>query len=510
MFCFRHIAELLPRSCRRTRHAARVLPAILVAALACSETEPGPVDPPSEAVAAAAKLTFRQVSAGRFHSCGTTTTNRAYCWGYDVSGQLGDGTTTTHLGPVAVAGTLPFRQVSTGALHSCGVTTANLAYCWGDNTFGQLGDGTMARRLTPVAVAGGRHFRQVQAGYDHTCGVTTDNRAYCWGYNYYGQVGDGSTTDRTRPVAVAGGLGFREAIAGKIHSCGVTTTDLVYCWGSNQSGQLGDSSTAARRLKPVRVAGTRRWRQVDLGSSHTCAVTTSDRAYCWGQGVFGQIGDGLTYARFWPRAVAGGVFFQAVSAGDLHSCGVTTANRAYCWGDNTSGQLGDGTKIRRLKPVAVAGGLAMNLASAGDIHTCGKTTGRSGILLGKERRRHGRRWDDERSIDAGRRGRPYVAVSATASDQVPDLGRSGNPEPDWQRDHQAGPMPVFTEHLAAGPTTGEGGPPPTQRERHIQTQARFSTHVAQRPRSQPDRADYGSADQRCLVDASLLNGYRRD
>jgi alpha-tubulin suppressor-like RCC1 family protein len=96
--------------------------------------------------------------------------------------------------------------VSAGYLHTCGVTTDNRAYCWGYNSEGALGDGTATGRLAPVAVTGGRRFRQVNARGYHTCGVSyPDNQACCWGYNVYGQLGDATTTTRPRPVAVAGG-----------------------------------------------------------------------------------------------------------------------------------------------------------------------------------------------------------------------------------------------------------------------------------------------------------------
>ena len=85
-------------------------------------------------------------------------------------------------------------------------------------------------------------------------------------------------------------------------------------------------------------------------------MTTGDRAFCWGNGRSGQIGDGKPYLRFWPRRVAGGLSFSRVSTEGFHTCGETTQNRTYCWGDNSSGQLGDGTATTRLKPVPVAGG----------------------------------------------------------------------------------------------------------------------------------------------------------
>jgi len=349
---------------------------LLITALGCLEDTESPTAPEAEpglATAATTPLAFYQVSGGGDHTCGITTDNRAYCWGSNAYGQLGDGTTTDRLTPVAVAGELPFRQVSAGDSHTCAVTTTNRAYCWGYNgSDGELGDGTATDRLTPVPVAGGRQFRQVDAAQYHTCGVSyPDNKAYCWGYNGSFALGDGTSTGRSTPVAVSGGRQFRQVSAGGFHTCGVTTLDKAFCWGWNNRGQLGDGSKVSRPT-PSPVAGTRRFRQVDAGYMFTCGVTTDHRAFCWGSGLNGQMGDGNTKVSTSPRAVAGGFSFDRVTAGALHTCGETTNNRAYCWG--TAG-IGDGTTTRtRLTPVAVAGGRLYSQVSAGDNHTCGKTT----------------------------------------------------------------------------------------------------------------------------------------
>ena len=100
-------------------------------------------------------VSFAAVSAGTQHTCGVTAAGAAYCWGANGSGQLGDGTNTTNrLTPVLVqapAG-VSFAAVTAGAVHTCGVTAAGTAYCWGRNVEGQLGDGTTTDRLTPVRV----------------------------------------------------------------------------------------------------------------------------------------------------------------------------------------------------------------------------------------------------------------------------------------------------------------------------------------------------------------------
>jgi alpha-tubulin suppressor-like RCC1 family protein len=350
----------------------------LVAILGCSEDAESPTGPgtgPSLAATSAHALAFYQVSAGGAHTCGVTMDNRAYCWG---RGYLGDGTTNRSTAPVAVATTLRFRQVSAARDHTCAVTTDYRVYCWGNNGDGSLGDGTRTNRLRPVPVAGGLRFRQVESGDETTCAVTyPDNRAYCWGYGAEGALGDGTQTDRLTPAAVAGGLKFRQVSTGgghypyAGHSCGVTTSDEAFCWGQNKFGQLGiGGTTGSIEASPTRVAGAHRFRQIDAGSDYTCAVTTDDRAFCWGSGRQGQIGDGKTYLRFSPRAVAGGHAFERITTGEYHTCAETTFNRAYCWG---TGAVGDGTTTQRLTPVAVAGGLFFSQVSAGYTHTCGRT-----------------------------------------------------------------------------------------------------------------------------------------
>jgi alpha-tubulin suppressor-like RCC1 family protein len=336
-----------------------ILVSLLLAAVGCGEETPSPTDPsPTPAFATTGTpLAFFQVSAAAFQTCGVTTDYRAYCWGRNDNGELGDGTTALRLtGPVAVLGGLQFRQVSTNGSHTCAVTTDYRAYCWGHNGHGELGDGTTTGRMTPVPVVGGLPFVQVDAGEQHTCGLTyPDRRAYCWGSGVAGALGNGTTTTRLRPVAVAGGRAFRQVSAGGDHTCGVTTSDAAYCWGWNRYGQIGDGGDVGVRLQPMLVAGERAFRQVDAATAHTCGVTTGGRAFCWGYGRLGQIGDGKTYLRFTPRAVAGGLTFERVSAGNSQTCGETTTNRAYCWGENGIGQLGDGTTTDRLRPVAVAG-----------------------------------------------------------------------------------------------------------------------------------------------------------
>jgi alpha-tubulin suppressor-like RCC1 family protein len=388
-----------------------VLPGLCMVLAGCDDTSsrdltgPEPAareSEPTAAPAASATLVARQVNVGELHQCVVATDNRAYCWGWNVFGQIGDGTTSFERpAPTLVKGGLSFRQITAGTYHTCGVTTDNRAFCWGLGGF--LGDGTSMSRLRPYPVAGGLSFRQVSAGREHTCGVTTDDRVYCWGENFTGQLGNGTQGENQNPelspVAVMGTLRFKGVSVGMYHSCGVTTTGRAYCWGGDQWGQLGDGTasgtcefplgTSPCRKKPTLVVGGYQWRQVDAGGGsgppegstepleggRTCGVTTDGRAFCWGDGTLGQNGDGTRSMRTAPRQVAGDRLYRAISTGYWHSCALASDNRAYCWGGrNGGGELGDGTQdILRLRPRAVVGGHSFEQISTGHGSTCART-----------------------------------------------------------------------------------------------------------------------------------------
>jgi alpha-tubulin suppressor-like RCC1 family protein len=334
---------------------------------------------PASAVAAASGLSFKQIDRFGAHTCAVTADSRAYCWGANDRGQLGNGSTGFSAAPSLVAGGLRFRHVSVGNWHSCGVTTTNLVYCWGDNFHGELGDGTgypeNTRRLTPVLVKGGHRFRLVRGGNHFTCAVAADGSAFCWGYNAVGQLGDGTRTSRHVPVRVKGSHQWRQLKAGESHVCGVTIADRAFCWGMNFWGQLGDGTQNVPG-KPVAVAGGLRFRWVTAGGAHSCGVTTADRAYCWGRAEDGQLGDGSPPPVFgiWsPVTVATTVRFDHVMAGADHTCGVALSGRAFCWGRNAWGEVGNGGTGLQPTPVAVAGGLLFTQVRAGRGATVGIT-----------------------------------------------------------------------------------------------------------------------------------------
>lgn len=215
-------------------------------------------------------LSFVTLDAGGLHGCGITGDGTVYCWGSDSAGALGtaeDENCDDGLGnpfpcsaaPVPVSSAHAFASVSAGVAHTCAVTNEGAAYCWGRNVEGQLGDGSTASSSVPVLVLGDLQFVAVSAGNFHSCGLTASGAAYCWGGNHRGQLGDGSDSGSSNPTLVSGGLSFSSVCAGGAHTCGLTDDGAVYCWGVNTYGQLGVETTPDTcinvpcSLAPVRV-----------------------------------------------------------------------------------------------------------------------------------------------------------------------------------------------------------------------------------------------------------------
>ena len=217
--------------------------------------------------------------------------------------------------------------------------------------------------------------RNVAAGGAHSCGITQSGAVVCWGNNATGQLGDaGAGTSTNAPVIVTGASGFAALVAGGDHTCGLSSSGSAVCWGLNTKGQLGNGRTAGPPA-PAPVAGNHSFVMLTAGARHTCGLTGDGAAWCWGDNGAGQLGDGSTRGSNVPRAVSGGVKFKALAAGSEHTCGLATDGRVYCWGDGFSGQLGRGALESQNEPVAVDVNLKFTTIAAGGKHACAIAVG---------------------------------------------------------------------------------------------------------------------------------------
>jgi alpha-tubulin suppressor-like RCC1 family protein len=250
--------------------------------------------------------------------------------------------------------------IAAGVAHTCAVsvtgTGTGTVLCWGSNEFGQLGNGETANATSPVQVTGlSTSVISVAAGSESTCALTSLGTVWCWGDNSNGQLGNGTFTQSAVPVQVMDSTGnapladIARIAAGESHTCAVTISGAAFCWGNNSSGQLGNGTEIVSGL-PVPVSGLSTGvSTIAAGSDFTCAVTVSSGALCWGDGANGRLGNGGSTSSTSPSAVLDALGNSplsgvvTISAGFEDACALTADGNVFCWGANASGQLGNGS-----------------------------------------------------------------------------------------------------------------------------------------------------------------------
>jgi alpha-tubulin suppressor-like RCC1 family protein len=207
------------------------------------------------------------------------------------------------------------------------------------------------------------HFTQIATAASHACGITGTQRLYCWGSDADGNLGIGTTPSDCPnftglrcslvPIPVTGAERFVFVTAGDFHTCALTSSGVAYCWGGNYYGEVGIGSVGGAVRVPTAVIGAHTFSSISAGRMHTCGIDTSGDTWCWGWDLWGQLGAGITGAdrcTFFfgnepcsgtPLKVAGTVRFTEVMGAEHISCGRAVSGAIYCWGSEIGGT--DGT-----------------------------------------------------------------------------------------------------------------------------------------------------------------------
>jgi alpha-tubulin suppressor-like RCC1 family protein/subtilisin family serine protease len=301
------------------------------------------------------QLAIASLSAGKWSSA-VLAAGKAWTWGNNGYGQLGNGTLSTKNPSPLQLPALVGETAITAVKHDPYTMTLQqdgTVLAWGDNSFGQLGDGTTIQRTTPIQVPALSQIAAVAGGYSSGMALRGDGTVWSWGSNNYGQLGDGSTTQKLRPFQVPGLSGVKAIAKGFVHSVALKNDGSVWAWGGNDYAQLGDGTTTARNTA-VQVAGLANVVAIAAGIYHTTALKADGTVWTWGANWQGQIGDGTTTNRATPYQVPGLSGVTAIDAGSDFTVALKADGTAFAWGDNVFGQLGDGTTTRRTTPVQVA------------------------------------------------------------------------------------------------------------------------------------------------------------
>jgi hypothetical protein len=313
---------------------------------------------------------LKQIAFAAGHACSIATDGSVQCWGSNVDGEVGDAT-SSGLTPVSVALGRPATQVDvgencnkSGCTFSCALLDDTSVRCWGGNFFGSIGNGTSNSLKNAPTSPGLTGVTQIATGGGFACALASGG-VKCWGIDHMGQVGSTVTTTcsgpacQLSPLAVPGLTGVVEISAGFGHACARLSTGSIKCWGNGFYGERGDGSSGTTAVGPAitTVSGISDATQIACGDSFTCARRSDGSLWCWGNNKYGQVGDSSTTDRSLPvkvissgvTSVALGGFIFGDSMSGQGACAITTSGIS-CWGANQEGRVGDGTFVDRWAP----------------------------------------------------------------------------------------------------------------------------------------------------------------
>ena len=366
---------------------ARGIAALLVAVATFAPVSPvGAIDPATAVV-----------STGLNHSCAVDTDGTLWCWGSNYRAQLGIGSIDPVFGngvdsPIQVGSDTDWRSVTAAGVTTCAIKTDDSLYCWGFNIYGAVGNGSTTTQTSPVLIGSG--YQSVSGFSTHNCGIKVDGSLFCWGYNPYGGIGDGtSNNSRLSPVQVGSDTDWSQVSAGSNYTCALKSSGAIYCWGHNSFGQIGTltglGASGPGVHTPSQVGSDTDWTAVGAGLSTPCATKADGSLYCWGQNRKGELGGGvgdnnphptptpfvdvpepapvepdpviedepvalsLPFFGVQSARAAGSVTWNDVRP-SAHSCATTSDDRIYCWGDGAAGALGQGNTASSKAPLQVA------------------------------------------------------------------------------------------------------------------------------------------------------------
>jgi len=333
--------------------------------------------------------TVMAVSTGFTHTVALKTDGSIWAWGQNMDGRTGfgfqDGNITS---PTRIPGDSDWVSVVAGGSHTVAIRSDGSLWAWGWNLHGQLGDGTVVNRWTPTRIGTDADWVSAAAGGSYTVAIRSDGSLWAWGSNEFGQLGDGTTTSRLTPTRIGADNNWASAAASiRHHTAAIRTDGTLWVWGRKDQ-YTGWPPELIRVIQdyggsPVQIGGDASWASVAAGGSYIAAIQADGSLWTWGRNCMGQLGNGTR--TIWEQldgewteiedndqlapARVGAATWASVAAGGSHTVAVQTDGSLWAWGANWSGQLGLGDAPDLAAPARVGTGNGWVSAVAGGSHT---------------------------------------------------------------------------------------------------------------------------------------------
>ena len=266
------------------------------------------------------------LAAGSYHTCARFVNGGVKCWGNNDFGQLGYGDVQKRgYSPSDMGDNLPYvdlgsgrlaRGISAGAEHTCARLDDGTTKCWGYNFSGQLGQGDtndrgdqageMGDSLLPIELGSGLTVQGIESGYGHNCARFDNGSMKCWGLNNWYQLNTGDANNRGDQINEMGDFllplyGSGQDVTGLAlgggHTCASFDGGALACWGLNQDGQLGLGVADQITGGQVDIGVGRAVEEISSMGNHTCARFDNGEVKCWGLNDYGALGYGDSNTR---------------------------------------------------------------------------------------------------------------------------------------------------------------------------------------------------------------------
>ncbi len=302
-------------------------------------------------------ITIKNINLGWSHSAALSSNGQVFTWGFNKSGQLGDGTEINKNIPIDITQNFKLKKgekifsLNLGSVNSSAITSTGRVFMWGSNSFGQLGDGTEINKNIPIDITQNFKLKKdekiisLSLGCNHSSALSSTGRVFMWGSNVNGTLGIGIISNKFNVINLPEFDDFIIEEALNTHNKILGTK-----YYSNVPIDITQNFKLKKDEKIISLS---------LGFFHSSALSSTGRVFMWGSNSCGELGDGTEIGKNLPIDITQNFSLETndkivyLSLGGYHSSALSNIGSVFLWGNNEDGQLGDRTNTNRYYPTEI-------------------------------------------------------------------------------------------------------------------------------------------------------------